>query len=64
MQTFVHGKFLVDMKEDGIYICEIVPVRSIMQRNPKRYIRISYDDLSELILTLKEIYGQKGSEKG
>jgi len=64
MQTFVHGRCLVDVEEDGIYIYEMVPVRGILQKHPKHYIRISYEDLPELILTLKEIYGQKGGKKG
>jgi len=64
VQTFVHSRCLVNVEEDGIYIHEMVPVRRVMQKHPERYIRISYEDLPELILTLKEIYGQKGGEKG
>jgi len=55
-----YGNFVVDQEDDGVYIFEVKEENyGVRLRKKDHYVKIPNEELKELILALKEIYGRQ-----
>jgi len=55
MKAIWFGHIIVDVEEEGIYICETELKAGFRQKKPGCYCRVAYEELPQLINVLKEI---------
>jgi len=61
MRTIWFGHVAVDEEEDGIYIYETELIAGVRQRIPGHYCRVLPEEVPQLILALKEIWGSRSA---